>query len=147
METKQIAEEFMKGYDCSQVVLKYFAHRLGISEDEANRVAAGFGGGMMLGSVCGAYTGALMALGLKYGHTNPDGLMKQKEIMLAKMGQLNEKFTEEFSTVECKELIGYDLSVPEELKNALDSGKLLSYCPGLLDKVIQITEQILDGEA
>lgn len=147
METKQITEEFIKGYDCSQVVLRYFADRLGISEDEANRAAAGFGGGMMLGSVCGAYTGALMALGLKYGHSNPDGLMQQKEIMLAKMGRLKEKFTEEFGTVECKNLIGYDLSVPEELKSALDSGKLLDYCPGLVGKVIQMTEEILDGEA
>lgn len=147
METKQITEEFIKGYDCSQVVLRHFADRLGISEDEANRAAAGFGGGMMLGSVCGAYTGALMALGLKYGHSKPDGLMQQKEIMLAKMGQLKEKFTEEFGTVECKNLIGYDLSVPEELKSALDSGKLLDYCPGLAGKVIQMTEEILDGEA
>lgn len=146
METKQIAEEFMKGYDCSQVVLRYFADKLGISEDEANRVAAGFGGGMMLGSVCGAYTGALMALGLKYGHSNPDGLMEQKDIMLAKMGQLKERFTKEFGTVECRELIGYDLSVPEELKTALDSGKLLSYCPGLVEKVIQMTKEILDED-
>lgn len=146
MDTKQIAEEFMKGYDCSQVVLKNFADRLGISEDEANRVAAGFGGGMMLGSVCGAYTGALMAVGLKYGHTNPDGLMQQKDIMLGKMAQLKEKFEAEFGTVECKKLIGYDLSVPEELKAALDSGKLLSYCPGLVDKVMQITEEILGDD-
>lgn len=147
MDTKQIAEEFIKGYDCSQVVLKHFADKLGISEDEANRVAAGFGGGMMLGSVCGAYTGALMALGLKYGHSNPDGLMQQKDVMLAKMGLLKEKFTEKFGTVECKELIGYDLSVPKELKSALDSGKLLEYCPGLVEQVIQMTEEILDGEA
>lgn len=147
MEIKQITEEFMKGYDCSQVILRYFADKLGISEEAANRVAAGFGGGMMLGSVCGAYTGALMALGLKYGHTNPDGLMQQKDIMLAKMGELKEKFTQEFGTVECKKLIGYDLSVPEELKNALDSGKLLDYCPGLVDKAIRMTEEILDGEA
>ena len=147
MERKQLTEEFIKGYDCSQVVLRHFADKLGISEDEANRVAAGFGGGMMLGSVCGAYTGALMALGLKYGHSDPDSLMRQKDIMLAKMEQLKEKFTEEFGTVECKELIGYDLSVPEELKSALDSGKLLDYCPGLVDKVIQMTEEILGKEA
>lgn len=147
METKQITEEFIKGYDCSQVVLRYFAGKLGLSEDEANRVAAGFGGGMMLGSVCGAYTGALMALGLKYGHSNEDGLLEQKNVMLAKMGELKEKFTEEFGTMECKELIGYDLSVPEELKGALDSGKLLDYCPGLVEKVIQITEGIIDKES
>ena len=110
MDTKQIAEEFIKGYDCSQVVLRHFANKLGITADEANRVAACFGGGMMLGSVCGAYTGALMAIGLKYGHSDPDGLLQQKDIMMAKTAQFKEKFVEKFGTVECKELIGYDVS-------------------------------------
>ncbi len=147
MDTKQIAEEFIKGYDCSQVVLRHFANKLGITADEANRVAACFGGGMMLGSVCGAYTGALMAIGLKYGHSDPDGLLQQKDIMMAKTAQFKEKFVEKFGTVECKELIGYDVSTPEGLKGALDSGKLLEYCPGLVDQVIGMVQEVLDGEA
>lgn len=146
MDTKQIADEFMKGYDCSQVVLRYFAEELGISEDEANRVSACFGGGMQLGSVCGAYTGALMAIGLKYGHSNPEGLMQQKDILLAKTAQFKEKFLKEFESVDCKCLIGYDVSTPEGLKGALESGKLLEYCPGLVDKVIQMTEEVLSKE-
>ena len=147
MDTKQIAEEFIKGYDCSQVVLRHFANKLGITADEANRVAACFGGGMMLGSVCGAYTGALMAIGLKYGHSDPDGLLQQKDIMMAKTAQFKEKFVEKSGTVECKELIGYDVSTPEGLKGALDSGKLLEYCPGLVDQVIGMAQEVLDGEA
>ena len=147
MDTKQIAEQFIKGYDCSQVVLRHFANKLGITADEANRVAACFGGGMMLGSVCGAYTGALMAIGLKYGHSDPDGLLQQKDIMMAKTAQFKEKFVEKFGTVECKELIGYDVSTPEGLKDALDSGKLLEYCPGLVDQVIGMAQEVLDGEA
>lgn len=147
MDTKQIAQDFIKGYDCSQVVLRHFAEKLGISEDEANRVSACFGGGMMLGSVCGAYTGALMAIGLKYGHSNPEGLMDQKNIMIAKNAEFQQKFLQEFKTVECKELIGYDVSTPEGLQGAMDSGKLIEYCPCLVEKVIKITEEVLeDGE-
>ena len=144
MDTKQIAEQFMEGYDCSQVVLRHFARELGISEDEANRVSACFGGGMQLGAVCGAYTGALMAIGLKYGHSSLEGLMQQKEIMMSKTAQLKEKFLEEFESLECKCLIGYDVSTPEGLNGALESGKLLEYCPGLVDKVIQMTEEVLN---
>jgi C_GCAxxG_C_C family probable redox protein len=143
MDARVIKEEFLKGYDCSQVVLRHFAGEFGISEDEANRIAAGFGGGMCLGKVCGTYTGALMAIGLKYGHSNPDGLMAQKEIMTAKNMELKERFTEEFGTIECKELIGFDVSTPEGLQAALDSGKLVEYCPVLAEKVIKITEEIL----
>ncbi len=145
MDTKQIAQEFIKGYDCSQVVLRHFAKKLGISEDEANRVSACFGGGMMMGSVCGAYTGALMAIGLKYGHSNPEGLMDQKNIMIAKNVEFKQKFTEEFGTVYCKELIGYDVSTPEGLQGALDSGKMIGYCPQLVEKVIKIAEEILEN--
>ena len=71
IEESMIREKFIKGYDCSQVVLSYFAERLGITEEMANKVSACFGGGMMHGDTCGAFTGAIMAVGLKYGHRKP----------------------------------------------------------------------------
>ena len=49
IEESMIREKFIKGYDCSQVVLSYFAERLGITEEMANKVSACFGGGMMHG--------------------------------------------------------------------------------------------------
>ena len=58
IEESMIREKFIKGYDCSQVVLSYFAERLGITEEMANKVSACFGGGMMHGDTCGAFTGA-----------------------------------------------------------------------------------------
>ena len=90
MQIEEIKEEFLKGYDCSQVVLRVFSEELGITEDEANKVAACFGGGMLMGEVCGVVTGALMAIGLKYGHSNPENLMEQKEIMMAKSAEFRE---------------------------------------------------------
>lgn len=144
MKAETIKEEFLKGYDCSQVVLRHFAEKYGITEDEANRISACFGGGMMMGSVCGAYAGAIMAIGLKYGHSNPEGLMNQKEIMMAKYGEFKGKFLEEFKSVNCKDLIGFDVSTPEGLQAAMDSGKLVEYCPCLAQKVIEITEEVLE---
>lgn len=146
MEAQQIKEEFMTGYDCSQVVFRHFATKFGISEDEANRISACFGGGMCMGSACGAFTGALMAIGLKYGHSNPEGLLAQKDIMTAKNVELRTKFIEEFGTVECKKLIGFDVSTPEGFQAALDSGKLMEFCPCLVEKVIKITEEIMEEE-
>ena len=51
-------------YNCAQSVVIPFAEDAGISEEAANRVAANFGSGMKMGSVCGAVTGGLMVLGL-----------------------------------------------------------------------------------
>lgn len=143
MDKKQITDDFIKGYDCSQVVFRSFAEKFGISEDEANRIAAGFGGGMLLGAECGAFTGGLMALGLKYGHSNPEGLLDQKNVMIGKIMEFKERFVQEFESVQCKELIGYDVSKPEELQAALDSGKMIEFCPCLVEKVIKIVEEVL----
>lgn len=140
---ERIRQEFIKGYDCSQVVLREYAGELNITEDEANRISACFGGGMMMGETCGAVTGALMAIGLKYGHSDIGNLMEQKEIMMEKSAQFREKFIEEYGTVICRPMLGYDVSRPEELEEALNSGRMLDFCPKVVEKAIKILEEIL----
>ncbi len=51
-------------YNCAQAVIVPFAEAAGISPEAAYNVAANFGSGMKMGSVCGAITGGLMVLGL-----------------------------------------------------------------------------------
>ncbi|MGN0970551.1 MAG: C-GCAxxG-C-C family protein [Aristaeellaceae bacterium] len=57
-------------YNCAQAVLLPFAPDAGVSEEQAYKLAANFGAGMKMASVCGAITGGLMALGL-YGLEDP----------------------------------------------------------------------------
>ena len=51
-------------YNCAQAVVTAFADDLHYDEEISYQTAAAFGGGMRIGSVCGAITGGLMALGL-----------------------------------------------------------------------------------
>lgn len=51
-------------HNCAQSTLIPFAEASGLTYDQAYAVAQAFGGGMQTGGVCGAVTGALMALGL-----------------------------------------------------------------------------------
>lgn len=74
---------FEQGFDCSQVVLASFCEELGMDQETALKVSSSFGGGLWNGEVCGCVTGALMALGLKYGHYSP-GDSKSKEIISSK---------------------------------------------------------------
>lgn len=143
MTEERIREEFIKGYDCSQVVLRAYINELGITEEEANKVAACFGGGMMMGEVCGVVTGALMAIGLKYGHSDSQNLMEQKQIMMEKSAWFREKFHEKYQTLICRPLLGYDVSNPEELREALDSGRMLEFCPKLAKETIDMLKEIL----
>lgn len=64
-------------YNCAQSVLIPFAKKAGLTEEQANALTANFGSGMRCGSVCGAVTGALMALGaLGYGEAESRALMQ-----------------------------------------------------------------------
>lgn len=69
--------------------------------------------------------------------------MEQKEIMMAKSAQFRERFLEKYKTVICRPMLGYDVSKPEELKAALDSGRMLEFCPKAVKDAIDMLEEIL----
>ena len=68
-EINESIELFENGYMCSQAVFAAFSPQLGVDKDKALKIGACFGSGMRKGEVCGACTGALMVLGLKYGES------------------------------------------------------------------------------
>ena len=51
-------------YNCCQSVLIPFADKVGMTREQLTALGAHFGSGMRHGSACGAFTGAMMALGL-----------------------------------------------------------------------------------
>ena len=51
-------------YNCAQTVLCAFADTLGMTEEEAFKLGAHFGGGMKMGASCGVITSGLMILGM-----------------------------------------------------------------------------------
>ena len=58
---------FLKGYNCSQSVVAAFAPQLGLSEEMALRMSAGFGAGIgRMREVCGAFCGVVTVLSLVY---------------------------------------------------------------------------------
>ena len=50
---------------------------------------------------------------------------------------------EKYESTMCRELLGYDLSKPEELGLALESGRLFSFCPRLTKDTIDILKELL----
>ena len=78
MTREEIRGLFLQGIDCSQVVTGEFAHEMKLDQDQARKIASCFGGGMMCGETCGAVTGALMVIGMVYGHSR-EGDQEQKD--------------------------------------------------------------------
>jgi C_GCAxxG_C_C family probable redox protein len=108
------------------------------------KIATAFGGGIgRCGSVCGALTGGVMALGIKYG-TNESSLEKRlKAYELAQ--KFYKRFEKQHGSVLCRELVGYDLSVPEELEKARRARTLEEKCVNFVkeavETLIELTER------
>jgi C_GCAxxG_C_C family probable redox protein len=124
-------------------VLSSFGEELGLEREQALRVAGAFGGGMArMGETCGAVTGALMTIGLKYGMTqSKDEEARDKTYKLAQ--EFMTRFKDRHGSLVCRELLGYDLSSPEARKAAHDKGFFSTLCPELVRDAVENLEQML----
>jgi C_GCAxxG_C_C family probable redox protein len=83
-----------------------------------------------------------MVIGLKFGKTKEgDDAATEKTRMLVR--KFMQEFTERHGSVNCTELLGYNLSNPEEYDKARDSKLFVTKCPDLVGDAVQILEKIL----
>lgn len=82
------------------------------------RIATGFGAGIgRLGDVCGAISGAAMAIGVSMGRDDPSDV-ESKELTYSKVVLLTNAFNNEFGSLRCRDLIGCDLNTKEGREEA-----------------------------
>ncbi len=135
-------EYFKKGFNCSQAVFTTFAVELGMSEEMALKVATQFGGGARKGEMCGAVSGALMVLGMKYGHYH-EGALEEKANAYKISEDFMNRFIEKNGTVVCRELLGYDLSKPQDAEKIKELYLFKSICPKMIQCATEIVEEML----
>ena len=93
----------------------------------------------MAGEVCGAVSGAVMALGLKYGEEDP-------EIVTHLSGEFVKHFAEKNGAVRCHDIIGFNIgridkvadfsSIKGLIKFGMRGGKEM--CKGILSSAVEI---------
>lgn len=111
-------------YNCAQAVFLPFAEAKGIPTEQAYAISANFGSGMKMASVCGAVTGALMALGL-YGVD--DGPTISRLYQTVRAGHNNH--------LDCKDLLA---------DYARSGGKVKkTHCDGMVYECLGFVEEIL----
>ena len=94
-----------------------------------------------MAGTCGAVTGAFMALGVKYGPTQPRPEAQAE--MYARIREFAERFAARHNTLECRELLGYDMSIAEE-REKIKAEKLTStLCPKLIRDAAEILEEMM----
>ena len=130
---KQLMNE-MKA-SCSQAIFATFGPYMGseeVSVETCMKIASAFGGGINLtGNVCGALTGALMAIGLEFGDGSP---------MNPKVAEISTRLLEEFKAINgsilCRDLIQYDGGTDQvDMMKAFQSGQF--------DKCLKYVEDVV----
>jgi C_GCAxxG_C_C family probable redox protein len=145
MERSEIARNLFleKDYNCAQSVVLSFADELKISKEVAQKMAAGFGGGMgKEQKTCGAVTGAVMVLGMLEGErvNNNDEL---KSRSYASVKKLHQRFFEEFGTTQCRELIDCDLNTSEGSERFRDQQLKEKVCGPCVARAVTIIQSLV----
>jgi C_GCAxxG_C_C family probable redox protein len=140
---EQAVEKFDRGFSCAQALFSTYAPLFGLDEERALKIATSFGGGMArMADTCGAVTGAFMVLGLAFGReTVEDEAAKERtyELVMAFV----EQFKKKHGTIVCRELLGFDMSIPEGEKKLRELNVIADRCPGFVRDAARILEDLL----
>ena len=116
-------------------MLAAFASEFGLPEETAIKIAAPFGAGISrTGGICGVVNGGLMVLGLKFASPasgNKDGVY-------SKSREFIQRFREKQGSMACPDLIGFDLSFPDQYVKAKSAQVFNTVCPGLIEGSVEI---------
>lgn len=139
-KTRYLHEE---GFNCAESVLMTAVSEWKIRSKIIPRIATGFGGGIgRQGYICGALSGGVIALGLKYGRDRAENTQaRDKTYMLTR--ELFRQFKEEFGSINCYELIECDLTTLEGLEKSkkIHSEKCAKYIARTAELVLEMTPQ------
>lgn len=141
-KAEKASELFANNFNCSQAVLTAFAPDFGLDEKLALMLGTQFGGGARNGEMCGAVSGALMVLGLKYGHFEVDN-NEQKSRAYSIAVEYTKRFKELNGSIVCRDLLGYDLTNPDDAVCIREKNLFGSICPAMIKSAVEVLEGIL----
>ena len=134
---------FMCGFTCSSAVFSAFSGELELDNEMAKKIACGFGAGISkTGNICGAVSGAVLVIGLKYGKAKQgDDAATDKTRTIVR--EFMKEFTKRHGSVNCTELLGFNLSNPDEYEKAHEMKLFMTKCPDLVRDAAAILEKKL----
>jgi C_GCAxxG_C_C family probable redox protein len=142
LKEQQAHDYFYGGCNCAQSVFAAFHEEMGLSEETALRLMVSMGGGVGgLREICGAFSGAAMALNMiqkDIRTTDPE----YKKRMYALVQEKAAAFKAQFGTVICRELLERNDIVPTSVPAVRDAkyyevrpcGKYVEVCARLVEE-------------
>jgi len=134
INSEEAKELFLDGYNCSQAVLATFSEKYSMSKIQAFSIACGFGGGVRAGEICGAVSGAVFVIGLKYG--------AEKTVCYEKTVEFHNAFRQKNGSIVCRDLLGYDISTELGMNTAKKKGLFKTTCIDMVTDAVEILESL-----
>ena len=135
---------FAAGFSCAQSVCAAYAPLYGMEREMALRAAGAFGGGMgRSGQTCGAVTGAIIVIGLKYGKTRAED-NATRETCYALAAEFIRRFEERHGALTCPALLGCHIGTPEGRALAHEKQLYATICANLVRDAAEILEELLE---
>jgi C_GCAxxG_C_C family probable redox protein len=139
------ANKFNRGYACSQAILTEYCELFDLDEETALKISAGFAGGMRNGKACGAFTGAIMVLGLKFGTEGCEKAEGRKKVYEAVV-EFTKRFEQLHGSTDCEKLLGCNIGTPEGMLKAKEENLFITICPKCIKNAAEILESMLNKE-
>jgi C_GCAxxG_C_C family probable redox protein len=92
------------------------------------------------GATCGAVTGAIMVLGLRFGSADPD--REARQAVYLKVQELLARFQALHGSTVCRELLGCDIRTDEGLQRARDLGLFQQRCPRYVEDATRLAGEL-----
>jgi C_GCAxxG_C_C family probable redox protein len=133
---------FDRGFNCAQSMLFTFGREYFKEDNFALKLTSGFGAGIShRGEMCGAVSGSLMIIGLRYGSCDPlDELAEEISFMISK--EFLQAFEKKNGSLHCSRLLKAEINTPEGYVYATENELFKKICPCLLESASCILESL-----
>ena len=135
---------FMQGYNCAQAVFAAFCDETGLTQQQALKLASGFGGGVSgMREVCGAVSGLTLTLSAIYGYDVPDD-RAAKLALYHGVQEAAERYRAKNGSIICRELLG----LSQDVKKVDPAPRTQEYykkrpCPELVAMAARIADDYI----
>ena len=131
------ADVFLSGFNCAQSVFSSFSEKYGLDIETACKIAGGLGSGARTAELCGAVSGAVLVIGLKYGHGTVDDVAAKQKCN-AETEEFMCRFRDTNGNVVCRYLLECDITTKEGRENAIAKELFTTRCKDLVVSAVSI---------
>jgi C_GCAxxG_C_C family probable redox protein len=132
--------------NCCAAVLAAYGPEFGMEKELAVRVTRGMPGIGLLGDACGTVTGAALVIGLATTNSDNIGDNEAGFRTCQLVQQFIAAFKDRHQSTECGDLLGHDISTPEQFAEAAQANAF-TVCPGYVETAVRILNTLLGESA